>query len=40
MINQDAYGAWMFKLKAKDPAEWQALLDSAAYERLIAAEEH
>ena len=30
----------MFKLKAKDPAEWQALLDATAYEQLIAAEEH
>jgi glycine cleavage system H protein len=39
-INQDAYAAWMFKLKAKDPAEWQALLDATAYEQLIAAEEH
>ena len=39
-INQDAYAAWMFKLKATDPGEWQALLDATAYERLIAAEEH
>jgi len=39
-INQDAYAAWMFKIKARDPAEWEALLDAAAYEKLVAAEEH
>jgi glycine cleavage system H protein len=37
-INQDAYAAWMFKLKPSDPGEFEQLLDSAAYEKLIAAE--
>ena len=39
-INQDAYAAWMFKLKPVDPAELGQLLDAVAYEKLIAAEEH
>jgi glycine cleavage system H protein len=38
-INQDAYAAWMFKLKPSDPGELDALLDAAGYERLIASEE-
>jgi len=37
-INQDAYAAWMFKLRPSDPGEFEQLLDSAAYEKLIAAE--
>src|SRR5262245_44797216 len=32
-INQDAYAAWMFKLKPSDPAELAALLDAAGYGR-------
>ena len=39
-INQDAYAAWMFKLKPSDPSELGTLLDAAAYQRLIDAEEH
>jgi glycine cleavage system H protein len=39
-INQDAYAAWMFKLKPSDPAELGALLDAAGYQRLVEAEEH
>jgi glycine cleavage system H protein len=39
-INQDAYSAWMFKVKPGDPAELDSLLDAAGYGRLIAAEEH
>ncbi|HTO44966.1 MAG TPA: glycine cleavage system protein GcvH [Burkholderiales bacterium] len=37
-INQDAYAAWMFKLRPSDPGEFEQLLDSVAYEKLIAAE--
>ena len=33
-INQDAYAAWMFKLKPSDPGELDALLDAAGYEKL------
>jgi glycine cleavage system H protein len=36
-INQDAYAAWMFKLKPNDPAELGALLDAAGYQKLVEA---
>lgn len=37
-INQDAYQAWMFKLKPADAAEIAALLDAAGYQKLVEAE--
>ena len=37
-INQDAYAAWMFRLKASNPSELDALLDAAAYEKLVEAD--
>ena len=39
-INQDAYAAWMFKLKPSDTSELGTLLDAAGYQSLIDAEEH
>jgi glycine cleavage system H protein len=39
-INQDAYGAWMFKLKPANPAELTGLLDAAAYQAIAGAEKH
>jgi glycine cleavage system H protein len=39
-INQDAYGAWMFKIKPANPADVNALLDAAAYEAHVASEAH
>ena len=39
-INQDAYAAWMFTLKASDPKEFDSLLEASAYEKLVAAEGH
>ena len=39
-INQDAYAAWMFKLKPADPGELVALLDAAAYQAIADAEKH
>jgi glycine cleavage system H protein len=33
-VNQDAYAAWLFKLKPADPAQLNALLDAAAYTKL------
>ncbi len=30
-INEDPYGAWIFKLKLSDPAQLDGLLDAAAY---------
>lgn len=37
-INQDAYAAWMFRLKPANPSELAALLDAAAYLKIAAAE--
>lgn len=39
-INQDPYGAWMFRIKADDPGEIAGLLDAAAYEKVAAADKH
>jgi len=39
-INQDAYSAWLFRLKPADPGEMDALLNAAGYEKLIAEEAH
>ncbi|WP_153112101.1 glycine cleavage system protein GcvH [Propionivibrio limicola] len=30
-VNQDAYAAWLFKMKPANPADVDALLDAAAY---------
>ncbi|MDA8383743.1 MAG: glycine cleavage system protein GcvH [Betaproteobacteria bacterium] len=39
-LNQDAYGAWMFRLKPSDPAEFDGLLDAAQYQELVDSESH
>ena len=39
-INQDAYAAWMFKIKPDNAADVNALLDAAAYEAHVASEAH
>lgn len=33
-VNQDAYAAWLFKLKPADAAQLNALLDAAAYTKV------
>ena len=33
-VNQDAYSAWLFKIKPSAPAELDALLDAAAYAKV------
>jgi glycine cleavage system H protein len=33
-INEDAYGAWIMKVKLSDPSEVEKLLDAAAYEKI------
>jgi glycine cleavage system H protein len=38
-VNQDAHTAWMVKITLKDPAELNALLSSADYDKFVA-EEH
>lgn len=35
-VNQDAYAAWLFKLKPANPADLDGLLDAIAYEKVAA----
>ena len=37
-INEDPYGAWLFKLSLRDPAELSQLLDAGAYEKIAQAD--
>ena len=39
-INQDAYSAWMFKLRPANAADVNGLLDAAAYTAVVASEAH
>ena len=39
-INQDAYGAWMFKLKPDNAADLGDLMDAAAYQAHVESEAH
>ena len=39
-INQDAYAAWMFKMKPANASDVNALLDAAAYQKLVESEAH
>jgi glycine cleavage system H protein len=39
-INQDAYAAWLFKIKPDNAADLDALLDAAAYQALVDSEAH
>ena len=39
-LNQEPYGAWMFRLKPSDPKELEGLLDAAGYEKVAAADKH
>ena len=36
-INQDAYAAWMFRMKPDNPGDLDGLLDAAAYEAIASA---
>lgn len=41
LVNGEPTGnGWLFKMKPADPAEVDALLDEAAYNALISAEDH
>jgi glycine cleavage system H protein len=34
LVNKDCYGAgWLLRIAPSDPAEWEGLLDAAAYEK-------
>src|SRR5580698_8166878 len=37
-VNKDAHGAWMIKIKVKDPAEINTLLSAADYEKFVSEE--
>ncbi len=37
-INSEPYTAWLYRLKPSDPAELEALLDAAAYQKLVDAD--
>ncbi len=39
-INEDAFEAWIFKLKPDDGAELDGLLDATSYQELIDSQEH
>lgn len=39
-INQDPYGAWLFRIRPSDAGELAALLDAAAYDSVAAADKH
>ncbi len=39
-VNQDAYAAWLFKIKPDDAAELDGLLDAAAYAGVAEADAH
>ncbi|MBA3505087.1 MAG: glycine cleavage system protein GcvH [Betaproteobacteria bacterium] len=34
-VNEDAYAAWLFKVKPADPGAARGLLDAAAYQKMI-----
>ena len=34
-LNEDAYAAWLFRIKPADPKALAGMLDAAAYEKLI-----
>lgn len=41
LLNQDAFGeGWIARVRVADIAEYAALLDTAAYDKLIAEEKH
>jgi len=39
-VNQDAYAAWMFRIKPSNRTELDTLLDATAYAKVVASEEH
>lgn len=39
-INQDAYEAWLFKLKPVNVVDLNQLMDAAAYQKMLESEDH
>jgi glycine cleavage system H protein len=41
LLGKDPFGeGWMLKIRVEKPAEWESLLDDAAYQQVIDAESH
>ena len=40
LINQDAYSAWMFRLKPNNASDVNGLLDAAGYKAVVDSEAH
>jgi glycine cleavage system H protein len=40
MINKDAYGAWLMRLKPANAKDVDGLMDAKAYEKFLADEAH
>ena len=38
-VNEDAYSAWLFKIKPDNPSEIDALLDANGYQQVVDAED-
>ena len=36
-VNEDAFGAWMFRIKPANPADLDKLLDASGYEKVASA---
>ncbi len=39
-VNQDAYSAWLFKIKPANAGDVAELMDAAAYQKLVESEAH
>ena len=39
-INQDPYGAWMFRIRPSDAGELTGLLDAAGYDKVASEDSH
>ncbi len=35
LVNEDAFGNWIIKVRMSDPSEFDSLMDAAAYKQLI-----
>jgi glycine cleavage system H protein len=38
LVNKDAHGSWMVRVKVKDPAEQNALLSASDYDKFVSEE--
>jgi glycine cleavage system H protein len=36
-VNEDAFGAWMFRINPANPADLDKLLDASGYEKVASA---